>query len=93
MSGCFCYIVVCADGTYYTGWSTDPLRREREHNRGRGARYTRSRRPVRLVYVESVPNRSVALRREREIKSLPRHRKQALIVAGIQQTADLLKQL
>ena len=78
----FCYIVECADGTYYTGWSTDPLRRQREHNRGSGARYTRSRRPVRLVYVESVPSRAQALRRERQIKGLRRAQKTALIAAG-----------
>ncbi|GAB4533895.1 MAG: GIY-YIG nuclease family protein [Anaerolineales bacterium] len=89
----FCYIVLCADDTYYTGWSTDPRRREREHNRGHGARYTRTRRPVRLVYVESVSSRPDALRREREIKRLPRRRKQALVSGGTQQTEDLLKQL
>ncbi len=45
----FCYIVECADGTFYTGWSTDPERRLRQHNRGKGARYTRTHGPVRLV--------------------------------------------
>lgn len=93
MSGYFCYIVVCADDTYYTGWTTDPFRRVREHNRGRGARYTRARRPVSLVYVESVSSRSAALRREREIKRLPRPRKQALIVGRAQQTQKLLEDL
>jgi predicted GIY-YIG superfamily endonuclease len=50
---CFCYIVECADGSYYTGWTTNPVRRLDAHNAGRGARYTRARRPVRLVLLES----------------------------------------
>ncbi|HKZ54335.1 MAG TPA: GIY-YIG nuclease family protein [Anaerolineales bacterium] len=79
MADCYCYIVQCADGTFYTGWSTDPNRRLQQHNRGRGAAYTRSRRPVRLAYVELQPDRSSAMRRERAIKALPRARKVALI--------------
>ncbi|HVM71207.1 MAG TPA: GIY-YIG nuclease family protein [Anaerolineales bacterium] len=74
----YCYILKCADGSYYTGWSTDPQRRLRQHNRGAGARYTRSRRPVRLVYVEELPDKSSALKRERAIKALPRLKKQKL---------------
>jgi putative endonuclease len=79
MANCFCYIVECADGTYYTGWSTDPQRREHQHNLGRGARYTSTRRPVRLVYIEPQPDRSAALRRERKIKTLTHAQKKALI--------------
>jgi len=79
MANCFCYILECADGTYYTGWSTDPQRRERQHNLGRGAAYTSMRRPVRLVYVEPQPDRSAALRRERRIKTLTHAQKKALI--------------
>ena len=75
----FCYILECSDGTYYTGWSTDPQRRLEQHNRGAGARYTRSRRPVRLVYVEALPDKIAALKRERAIKALPRQKKQELI--------------
>ncbi len=77
----FCYILVCADGSYYTGWTTDPARRERQHNRGVGARYTATRRPVRLAYLEPQPDRSTAMRRERQIKTLPRSKKSALIAA------------
>jgi len=66
----FCYILECADGTFYTGWTTDPVRRVKTHNRGAGARYTRTRRPVSLVYVEQQPDRSEAMRRERKIKQL-----------------------
>jgi putative endonuclease len=76
---CFCYIVECSDGSYYTGWTTDPQRRERQHNRGSGARYTSTRRPVRMVYVETQPDRSAAMRRERKIKNLSHAQKQALI--------------
>ena len=75
----YCYILECCDGTYYTGWSTDPERRLIRHNRGTGARYTRSRRPVRLVYVEELPDKGTALKRERAIKALPRLKKQKLI--------------
>ena len=77
----FCYILECSDGTFYTGWSTDPERRERQHNLGRGARYTRDRRPVRLVYVEEQPDKPSALRRELRIKRLPREKKKKLIEA------------
>ena len=59
----YCYMVECADGSFYTGWSTDPVRRARQHNRGVGARYTRLHRPVRLVYVEEQPDVSSALKR------------------------------
>lgn len=76
---CYCYIVECADGTYYTGWTTDPQRRVQVHNAGRGARYTRSRRPVRLVYLESCADRSSAMKRERAIKALSRNDKEKLI--------------
>ncbi len=75
----YCYILECNDGTYYTGWSTDPQRRARQHDRGKGARYTRSRRPVRLVYVEECPDRAAAMKRERAIKALSRSRKEKLI--------------
>jgi len=75
----FCYLLECADGSYYTGWSTDPERRCRQHNAGRGARYTRSHRPVRLVYVEELPDRSSAMRREVQIKRLGRAAKEKLI--------------
>ncbi|MCK5318986.1 MAG: GIY-YIG nuclease family protein, partial [Anaerolineales bacterium] len=50
MSEYYCYIIECADGSFYTGWSTNPVRRLKEHSAGRGARYTRSRRPLQLVY-------------------------------------------
>jgi putative endonuclease len=75
----YCYIVECADGTYYTGWTTDPARRENQHNRGVGARYTRTHRPVKLVYKEELPDRSSAMKREYAIKKLHRDKKQKLV--------------
>ena len=77
----FCYIVECADGTYYTGWTTDPTRREKQHNAGTGARYTRMHRPVRLVYIEPQPDRAAAMKREVAIKRLPRASKGKLVKA------------
>lgn len=75
----YCYIVECNDGTYYTGWTTDPGRRLAEHNAERGARYTRSRRPVKLVYVEEWPTRAGVMRRERQIKLLTHEEKHRLV--------------
>jgi putative endonuclease len=75
----FVYILECADGTLYTGWTTDLERRLKAHNAGRGARYTRSRRPVTLVYREEVADRSTALRREAAIRRLRRSAKLELI--------------
>ena len=76
---CCCYIVECSDGTFYTGWAVDAEKRLKVHNAGRGARYTRTRRPVKLVYVELQPDQTTAMRRERAIKRLPRAKKQQLI--------------
>src|SRR5512142_1327846 len=76
---CYCYIVECSDGTYYTGWTVDIERRLKVHNAGRGAKYTSTRRPVRLVYLEPQPDQSTAMKRERAIKRLRRAGKQALI--------------
>jgi len=76
--------VRCADGTLYTGVAVDVERRVAEHNgAGKpGARYTRSRRPVKLVYYEAAANRSAACKREYRIKQLTRQEKLALIAAG-----------
>ena len=75
----YCYILECSDGTYYTGWTTDPERRLRQHNSGNGARYTRYRRPVRMAYMEEQPDRSSAMRREVRIKRMRREAKEKLI--------------
>jgi putative endonuclease len=75
----FCYILKCSDGSFYTGWSTDPLQRLDIHNRGRGAKYTRSRLPVQLVYTEICGDKSAALKRERAIKALSHAQKESLL--------------
>lgn len=75
----YIYIVRCADASLYTGIATDVQRRLAEHNAGSGARYTRSRRPVKLVHVENADDRSSAQRREHQIKQLPTADKRALI--------------
>jgi putative endonuclease len=75
----YCYILECADGTFYTGWTTDPPRREKQHNAGRGARYTRDRCPVKLVYIEELPDRTTAMKRELAIKAMKREKKKILV--------------
>ena len=77
---CYCYILECADGTYYTGWTTDPERRVAQHNKGMGARYTRTRMPVKLVYLEPQLDRTTAMKRERAIKALSRKQKMKLFM-------------
>ena len=77
---CFCYILECSDGTFYTGWTNDPERRIAQHNKGRGARYTKTRRPVKLVYLEEQTDKIAALKRERAIKALPRKKKMELFI-------------
>ena len=74
----FTYMLVCADGTLYTGWTNDLEKRLAAHNAGKGAKYTRSRCPVRLLYYEEFAEKSEAQRRECEIKRLPREKKLAL---------------
>lgn len=83
MSQWFVYMVRCADQSLYTGVATDVERRVTEHNHSDqlGARYTRSRRPVELVYQETCDNRSHACQREYALKQLSRGRKLALIEA------------
>lgn len=73
------YVLQCADGTLYTGWTTNLGQRLWAHNSGQGARYTRGRRPVCLVYWEEQPTRSTAQRREAAIRRLTRASKLKLI--------------
>lgn len=73
------YVVECADGTYYTGYTTDVERRVAEHNAGKGAKYTRGRTPVELVYAEAHDSKSAAMSREYELKQLSRAEKERLV--------------
>lgn len=78
----YAYMLRCADGTIYTGYTTDPCRRTAVHNSGRGAKYTRSRLPVELVYQESFATKSEALKREAALKKLIHAEKILLIEQG-----------
>ena len=73
------YILLCGDGTLYTGIARDAEKRLKLHESGKGAKYTRGRGPLRLVYRESCENRTRALQREIEVKKLTRSQKDALI--------------
>jgi putative endonuclease len=78
----FLYIAKCKDGSYYTGITMDIEKRFALHNSGKGAKYTAARRPITLVYSESLESLSSALKRERQIKQWTRARKDALVLAG-----------
>jgi putative endonuclease len=73
------YVIECADGSLYTGYTTDVERRVAEHDSGNGAKYTRGRTPVTLQHVESFDSKSAAMSREYAIKSLTRTQKERLI--------------
>lgn len=75
------YILRCGDGTLYTGIAVDARKRLEMHRSGKGAKYTRGRSPLELVYVEQCQNHPAALRRELEVKKLSRAEKEALIAA------------
>lgn len=73
----------CSDNSLYTGYSTDPIRRLSEHNSSsRGAKYTRSRRPCKLVHIEAYDTKSEALKREYQIKRLSKKNKESLVLDG-----------
>ena len=74
----FVYILKCVDNTLYTGYTTDIVKRCEVHNKGKGAKYTRSRLPVKVVYTEEFDNKVDAMRREYAIKQLTRKQKQRL---------------
>lgn len=78
----YIYVLRCADGSLYTGYTTDLGAREAAHNAGRGAKYTRGRRPVALVYSERFRSMAKALRREYALKQLSRADKDALIASA-----------
>ena len=75
----YCYLARCRDGSLYVGTTTDLHRRVAEHNAGRGARYTRSRRPITLVWWECCATRSAALKREAEVRTWRKSRKEAAV--------------
>jgi putative endonuclease len=76
----FTYILLCRGGSYYTGSTNDVEKRFKDHLEGRGARYTKSHKPVKIIYREKFSTKSGALKREAEIKKWPRVKKEALII-------------
>jgi len=75
----YVYILLCKDGSYYTGYAKDVKRRVERHKKGQGARYTRMHKPEKIVYVEEFDRLSKAMKREREIKSFSHSKKQRLV--------------
>ena len=75
----YIYILKCSDKSLYTGVTTDIERRVKEHNKGKGCKYTFPIRPVRCIYSEEYPTISLAMKREKQIKGLPRSRKLDLV--------------
>lgn len=75
----YTYMLLCADGTYYTGWTNQLRKRIRAHNSGKGAKYTKGRGPLKLVYLEISDTKEAAMKREAAIKKLTRREKEALI--------------
>jgi putative endonuclease len=88
----YCYILECANGHYYTGWTTDPKRRFKQHLAGNAAAYTRMNPASKLVYLEKLDDTSAALRREAAIKRL-NHTQKAALIANLEhnQIADYLE--
>ncbi len=87
----YTYILECADGTYYCGWTNDIDKRLRTHNAGKGGKYTRARLPVRLVHLETFPTKEEAMAREWQIKQLRREQKEE-IIRGCDQNNDYSSQ-
>lgn len=75
----YCYILRCNDGSYYTGWTNNLEKRIKAHQEGTGAKYTRGRTPVELVYYETFSTKEEAMRREYEIKHFTRKEKEVLL--------------
>lgn len=73
------YVLKCSDGSFYSGSTTDIIRRVCEHNQGKGAKYTRARLPVSIVYLESYPDRSAAQKAEAAFKKLSRKQKEEFL--------------
>ena len=85
----YTYILECKDGTYYTGWTNNLEKRLKDHNEGRGAKYTKARLPVSLIYYEEFQTKEEAMRREYAIKHMTRSEKENLIKApGTKCTSD-----
>ncbi|RNJ25374.1 GIY-YIG nuclease family protein [Halosegnis longus] len=78
----YVYVIECADGSFYTGYTTDVQRRVAEHDAGEGSKYTRGRTPVELRHTEAFDTKGAAMSREYEIKQLSRRQKERLVGDG-----------
>ena len=78
----YTYIVQCKDGSLYTGWTNNLEKRIKAHTEGKGAKYTKARRPVKLMYYEEFSSKEEAMRREYEIKHMSRKEKETIISMG-----------
>ncbi len=87
----YVYLLLCDDGCYYTGYTNNVASRLERHRKGHGARYTRMRRPKRIVYVEEFRTRSAATRRERQIKALSQREKHELVSIATQANTSLTR--
>ena len=83
----YVYILLCVDGTFYTGYTKDVQERSRQHENGKGARYTKTHKPKQVAYVEQFESRSQAMKREKAIKKLSHKQKQDLIVSQTKKNA------
>ena len=87
----YTYILKCKDNTYYTGYTTDLEKRLKAHNEGKGAKYTRGRGPVELVYYEEHEEKTYAMRREWEIKQLSRSEKETMMQKQKEEIVDFIE--
>ena len=88
----YTYMLKCSDGTLYTGWTNDLDKRVEAHNSGKGAKYTKARRPVELAYYEEFETKEQAMKREYAIKQLGRKEKQKLIAGKKVKLSDERKE-
>jgi len=88
----YTYMLKCSDGTLYTGWTNDLEKRVEAHNSGKGAKYTKARRPVELAYYEEFETKEQAMKREYAIKQLGRKEKQKLIAGKEVKLSDERKE-
>jgi len=84
----FCYLLECADGSFYCGWAKDVQKRLAMHQKGKGASYTRMKAPVTLVYFEELEDRKAAMKREIQIKRMPHDRKRKLAEEFLNRQAE-----
>lgn len=88
--GNYCYVLRCGDGSLYTGWTNDVIKRLRAHGSGKGAKYTRGRGPLTLVLLEEFSTRELAMRRECQIKAMTRRQKELLVEDWNQKNCSLI---